>query len=165
MISIKRNELNNNLDKLKDDEEKLITLRDKMNVKKKEFEDSKNEWKEQVELIKNLKNSVKLLKEFLRENKRTRIQSLNGFTKPVKVAKKLADFMNIGEDELTTRNDIWKFIYKYLKDNNLFISNDKRCINIEVNECDLIKNILNINEKNNNIYSIRKNIEYLIIKN
>ena len=87
-----------------------------------------------------------------------------GFTKPVKVHEKLAKFIEIGKDEFTTRNFIWVYIYNYIKTNNLVSDEDKRKIVLNSEKGFILKDILNLDNNNNNIYSIRKNIELLIIK-
>ena len=165
-INIKKykKNLSEMIDQLKYEEDNIINYRNDINEKKKDLDDSKKLWKNQVELINNLKLQIKTTKEFLKDNKRTRKESVNGLTKPIKIRKELSDFMNLEEDEYTTRNQIWKFVFSFIKKNNLLDENDKRKLKLDSVNGKYLKNLLNLND-DSTIYSLRKNLETFILKN
>ena len=72
--------------------------------------------------------------------------------------------MNLKKGEYTTRTFIWKNIYSYIVKNNLASDSDKRNIILDTKEGTILKELLDLKLECNNIYSIRKNIENLIIK-
>ena len=161
----KKKELNNTLKEVDKIEIEIKNTRLDIQKKKKELDELKYSWKKQITTLKDLKIIVRTSKEYLKTNKKNRCkEAYNGFTKPVKVQKKLADFIKMDESELTTRNYIWKSIYNYIKTNNLVAEDDKRNIVIDSEKGNILKDILDLDNNNNNIYSIRKNIEKLIIK-
>lgn len=49
----------------------------------------------------------------------------SGFRKPVEVTREITDFLGLPEGELVARTDVITFLYKYIKDNDLQIQNDK----------------------------------------
>ena len=133
--------------------------------KKNELDKIKSIWKDKIVKIKNLKLSVRTTKEYLKTNKKIRdVDSLNGFTKPVKVEEKLENFLNLKKDEYVTRTFIWNKLYAYIKENNLLSKDDKRMIILDTKEGVLLQELLDLKSECNNIYSIRKNIENLIIR-
>jgi len=158
----KKNKINSLSNNIKETEKECNEFRNLVKQKFKELNELKKVWKNSVNKIKELKDNLKNEKK--NNIKKKRKESFNGFTIPIKVSKKLKDFLKIDSDT-TTRNYVWKKIYKYIKDNNLLDDSDKRYFFIN-NKCgNLLKNALDldINYKNS-IYSIRKNIEKNIVK-
>ena len=164
-IKIKKKELNENLDEIKNEEEQLINYRKLIQEKKNELDEIKSIWKNKIEKIKNLKISVRTTKEYLKANKKNRnVDSLNGFTKPVRVEEKLEKFLNLENGNYVTRTFIWNKLYAYIKEHNLLSENDKRNIVLDNKYGKNLQELLDLNYECSNIYSIRKNIENLIIK-
>lgn len=157
-----KNKINSLSNDIKEKEKECNEFRNLLKEKFDELNELKKQWKGSVNEIKELKKNLKHEKKNKVKNKRKK--SFNGFTKPVKITKKLQKFLKLDSD-ITTRNYVWKNIYKFIKDNDLIDVLDKRYFFINNEYGDSLKNALDldINYKNS-IYSIRKNIENNIIK-
>ena len=128
-IKNKKKELSITLEEIKNEEIELKNYRNLIQEKKKELDEIKTVWKTKIDNLKNLKIVVRTSKEYLKQNKKKRKNdSINGFTKPVKVEEKLEKFLNLKKGEYTTRTFIWKNIYSYIVKNNLALDSDKRNI-------------------------------------
>lgn len=159
---VNKKDINICISKIKELEQESIIYRDEMKEIMEKYNNIKKKWKNSISEIKEQKNEVQILKKNIK--KRTRKESLNGFTKPIEISENLKIFLNL-DTNITTRNIVWKSIYGYIKENNLLDNEDKRYFNLNGKAGENLKIGLNLNqEKTNSIYSIRKDIENNIIK-
>lgn len=123
------------------------------------------EVKSVMSIVKNLqKENVKLRK--LAEKRKSKKKKggepkKSGFSIPVKVTNELADFLKIESGALICRRDVTKGINSYIKENELYDTNDKRVI--KPNET-LIK-LLNVGDGDTvSYFNLQKYIKHHFIK-
>lgn len=123
------------------------------------------EVKSVMSIVKNLqKENVKLRK--LAEKRKSKKKKggepkKSGFSIPVKVTNELADFLKIESGTLICRRDVTKGINSYIKENELYDTNDKRVI--KPNET-LIK-LLNVGDGETvSYFNLQKYIKHHFIK-
>lgn len=63
----------------------------------------------------------------------------NGFNKPARITPELADFLGIPADQMISRTDVSKIVYKYIKDNDLQNPKNKTFINPDAKLKSLLK--------------------------
>jgi hypothetical protein len=99
------------------------------------MQDINNDFKELIDIVKQFKINMsslekkinKLEKKVNKENKKIlknkKKRKPSGFAKPQKISKELCDFLNVDENTKMSRTEVTKILIKYIKDNQLFVSN------------------------------------------
>ncbi|MEI7503854.1 MAG: SWIB/MDM2 domain-containing protein, partial [Paludibacter sp.] len=100
-----------------------------------------------------LKKYYKLTTKYINKinkNKRNVQRTATGFSRPKPIPSTLKILLNFKEDDLATRPDLTKKIYKYIEINNLRSSEDKRILRVNDN----LKNALNCSKPDLYVYGI-----------
>jgi hypothetical protein len=79
-------------------------------------------------LEKNTKKQMKDLQKSISKNKNKGNRQPSGFAKPCKVTKELCEFMNQTEGTEIARTAVTKALISYVKENNLYCSNNGKFI-------------------------------------
>lgn len=129
------------------------------------------------QILKTLHNNLKILyKEVLKEKKelikksnknnkkKKKKNSLSGFAVPTKISKELAEFLNLDEDIEISRTDVTSLICKYVKNNNLQNSDNKKIINPDERLKKLFNDTLDEND-NLEFFNIQSHLKFHFIKN
>lgn len=98
-----------------------------MNNINNDFEEIENMIKDLNKGLHNLKKKIKIIeknvnKQNKQNNKKKRKPS--GFAQPQTLSKELCLFLNIDENSKMSRTNVTKILIKYIKDNNLYKSNN-----------------------------------------
>tara|TARA_Y100000768_G_scaffold374264_1_gene343813 strand:- start:3248 stop:3709 length:462 start_codon:yes stop_codon:yes gene_type:complete len=96
----------------------------------------------QVKIIeKNINRELSNANKIIERNKTKPKRKPSGFAVKVNISEQLLNFMGLDENEKCARTEVTKYIIKYIKDNNLQNSHDKRIIepNDELQKLLLVK--------------------------
>ena len=80
-----------------------------------------------------VKKEMKNLKKDAEKNKNKGNRKPSGFAKPQRVSNELCDFMNKPEGSEVARTEVTQYIIKYIKDNSLQDTDNKKNITPDIN--------------------------------
>jgi chromatin remodeling complex protein RSC6 len=132
-------------------QQNIISLKEKINI----YKDAFTEINTDLNKIENNFNN------YIKNISKPKQNTKKGFAKPTNISPELAHFLNIDENTKISRTDVTKLLSKYIKDNNLQNSLDKR----EIIPNDELSRIINI-DKNEKVtfFSIQKLLNKHFIK-
>ena len=125
------------------------------------------DFKTQISILQNqMKELEKYVKKSARSNKKNdkkqgKERKPSGFAKPSLISEDLSKFMNLDHGTKIPRTEVTKYINKYIKDNNLQYSEDRRIIKPDQKLEDLLK----VGENNDlNYFNLQKYMNKHFIK-